>query len=285
MGVVHFLLLGGNPGAATVGLSYCVENYSLWKKERREILESIVVVTTEEVLKGDVKSPTPAILNKYGTIQKVKELSGEPFDSLQRFVKEEFEDVIKQNRGKIDKCLVKVDDFQGSVLTLVSKLLEYREKEVWLNITGGMNPMTIQALFTAYLGGITAKIYYTYVPPRYTSFLKPPSKNGTENFRFIEVPIIKAEFDRDYFDVLQIIKEKGGSIKTEELVPRAKSRGLNISTYSLLKMRGHGVIAEDRDGKRTSLTDVGATLLSLYGDSRFREYMQLIGRLWQSVTG
>lgn len=276
MGVVHFLLLGGSVGAATVGLSYCVENYSRWKKERREILESVVVVTTEEVLKGIVKSPAPAILNRYGTIQRVKELSREPFDSLQRFVNEEFGDLIGQNRGKIDNCLMKVDNFQRSVLTLVSKLLEYREKEVWLNITGGMNPMTVQALFTAYLGGIIAKIYYTYVPPQYTSYLKPPGRNGSENFRFIEVPVIKAEFDAAYFELLRIIKEKGGSIATEELISRLKSRGLSIDKYGLLKMRGHGVIAEDRGGGRTSLTDEGATLLSLYGDSKFREYVRLV---------
>jgi hypothetical protein len=268
MGVVHFLFLGGSPGAATVGLSYCVENYLFWKKERRDILESIVVVTTEEVLKGVVMSPRPAILNKYGTIHKVKELSREPFDSFQRFVKEELGALIEQNRGKIDYCFVKVDDFQRSVLTLASKLLEYREKEVWLNITGGMNPMTIQALFTAYLGGII-KIYYTYVPPQYTSLLKPPGRNGTENFRFIEVPMIKAEFDPVYFKILQIIKEMGGSIATNELISRLRSLRLNIDTHGLLKMRGHGVISEDRGERRTSLTDLGITLLSLYENDRF----------------
>lgn len=280
MGVVHFLLLGGNPGAATVGLSYCVENYSLWKKERREILESVVVVTTKEVLEGDMKSPAHAILNKYGTTQKVKELSREPFDSLVRFVEEELGDLIEQNRGKIDTCLVRVDDFQGSALTLASKLLEYREKEVWLNITGGMNPMTIQALFTAYLGGIIAKIYYTYVPLGYTYFLKPPSKNGTENFRFIEVPVIKAELDPNYFELLKIIKEKGGSIATKELTSRLKSRGLNIDKYALLKMRGHGVIEEDRDAQVTCLTDSGRVILALYEDERFRRYVEIVKRAY-----
>jgi hypothetical protein len=52
----------------------------------------------------------PAKANRFGTIQRVKELSREPL----RFLAE-----------------------------------EYREKEVRLNITRGMNPMQIQALFTA----------------------------------------------------------------------------------------------------------------------------------------
>ncbi|MBS7626839.1 hypothetical protein KEJ51_07385, partial [Candidatus Bathyarchaeota archaeon] len=276
MGVVHFLLLGGSPGAATVGLSYCIENYSRWKKERREILESIVVVTTEEVLKGYVKSPKPAIVNKYGTIQKVKDLSREPFDSLRRFVNEEFGDLIEQNRGKIDTCKVRIDDLEYSVLSIASKLLEYKEKEVWLNITGGMNPMTVQSLFTAYLGGIIAKIYYTYVPPEYVSLMKPPGENGSEKFNFIEVPMVKAEFDPAYFNILEIIKDEGGIIETENLLSKLKSSGRSIDKHGLLKMRGHGVIAEDKNGKYTILTDAGRTLLSLYENPIFKEYMQLV---------
>ena len=275
MGVVHFLLLGGSPGAATVGLSYCVENYSLWKKEKREILESVVVVTTQEVLSGHVKSPSPALLNRYGTIQTVKKMSGGPFESLERFIEDEFRDLINQNRGKIDTCLVEVNDFRSSVLNLASKLFKFKEKEVWLNITGGMNPMTVQSLFTAYLGGIVAKIYYTYVPQQYTSYLRPPGSDGTENFRFIEIPVVKAVPDAAYFRTLQIIKEKGGQIATEELKSRLRSEGLNIDRSALVKMRGHGVIIGDIE--HTTLTKAGATLLSLYEYEDFRKYMQLVG--------
>lgn len=79
---------------------------------------------------------------------------------------------------------------------------------------------------------------------------------------------------------LRLWKLEPSSTATEELISRLRSRGLNVDTYGLLKMRGHGVIAEDRDSRQTSLTDIGATLPSLYKDSRFREYICLVGRRW-----
>lgn len=274
MGVVHFLLLGASPGAATVGLSYCVENYSRWKNKKREILESVVVVTTEEVVNGKVKMPKPPILNKYGTTEGKTLSNQNSFEILRKFIKEEYKDLIDLNEKDIDRCFVKVDNFKESVVTIASKLSAYRNKEVWLNITGGMNPMTVQALFTAYLGSVVAKIYYTYVQPEYTSLLKPPSKNESEKFQFIEVPMVKSTFDTIYFECLKVIKEKNGKIKTDELKSRLKALGHNIRNDDLLKMRGHGVISEKEDGRFTELTDVGSSLLELFENEKFREYVQ-----------
>jgi len=111
-------------------------------------------------------------------------------------------------------------------------------------------------------------------------FLRPPGPNGTEKFRFIEVPVIKSDLDPSYFKCLRIIREKDGSIATEELVSRLKSKGENIDNLklTLLKMRGHGVISAEKDGQFTNLTEMGNKLLSLYEDSRFREYVSLVGR-------
>jgi len=277
MGVVHFLLLGGSPGAASVGLSYCVENYSLWKRDKYEILESVVVVTTQQVLNGSVSSTKPALWNRYGTTQIEKhKVPEKPFDCLKEFIADEYGDIIERNRGKIDQCIVKIDDFQYSVLSLVEKVLEYRNKEVWLNITGGMNPMTVQSLFTAYLGGIIAKIYYTYVSPEYTSYLKPPFKDQSENFRFIELPVMKADLDPNYYIILQTIEEAGGSVETGKLRSRLKSQNRDVDKNILNKMRGHGVITYDDQTQRIELTQLANTLLHLLKNKKFREYLNLV---------
>jgi len=263
MGVVHFVTLGKSIGAVTVGITYCVENYKKWKEKKSEILEGVVIITTEDM--KNKKEKLELTKNDYGLMYGIKvEKQQSPYEALENYLKEEYGDLICQNNGKIEYCLVDIRGFYASVKRIFEKLNEYKSKEIWLNITGGMNTITVQTLFAAYLSGIVAKVYYTYVPQELSRLLKPPSKENSNDFIFIEIPSLRASFDKTLISILKEIEEAQKPITTSELESRLKAQIITLPPdfkEYLKKVVGQGLITFD--GNSYKITDAGKALLSL----------------------
>jgi len=262
VGVVHFATLGQSVGAVTVGINYCVQNYKRWKKNKPEILESVVIITTAEMRR---EQEIKLVDNQYGkTFGNEKTLNQSPYELCREYIEKDHSQIIGVNRGKIEPCLVDIRDFYHSVKEVLGKLYDYRNKEIWLNITGGMNTLTIQALFAAYLSGVVAKVYYTYVSQNYSRYIRPISEEENQDFMFIELPSIKATLDETVLCFLTTIKDSKSEVKIEEVISRLKNSLCNtpdnIQDF-LRKVTGQGLV--DINDGRVKLTQYGENLLKL----------------------
>jgi hypothetical protein len=233
-----------------------------------------VLVTTPEIVKG-THGQKSAVLNDYGSLTgRTNIIGNSTLEVIEKYAKREFGSIIEANGGRIEHCIVYADKFKESVLSLAEKLLAFSEKEVWLNITGGMNTMTATAIFTAFCGGTVAKIYYTYMPSKYLVFLQP----CLDEFNFYELPVIKSDLDEAYFRILELLSSS--ELPEAELRSRLKAEGIGYDIKALQKMAGQGVFAYDRQRRTMKITEAGKVILDLYENQKFRDFVALVRRQW-----
>jgi len=92
-------------------------------------------------------------------------------------------------------------------------------KHLWANLTGGPNIVNAALLEVAFLSGLIARLYYTFLSDvrRYGRYLRPPSVDANI-FDWREVPLVKTAFDEEYYHVLRVLADYGDWIEDRELL-------------------------------------------------------------------
>jgi hypothetical protein len=171
--------------------------------------------------------------------------------------------------------------FRSAAEALVLKLSppESTGKHLWINLTGGTNVMNAALLQAAFLSGLTARAYYTFVLPQMTDYLQPA---GERHFSYHEVPLIKTVFDESYYDVFEVLKTLEDWVSSEDLLCLLKNQrpeyfeavDLNrLKKEFLNKMDGHGlereVLPDGNKGDKVRISNEGKELLRKIHDPVF----------------
>ncbi|MHA1363055.1 MAG: hypothetical protein ACTSP1_11100 [Candidatus Freyarchaeota archaeon] len=187
MGVWHFSGLGRSPGALTVPLTYI---YLLLKaaskgdaeaerffaasgeesQERKGAPEALIVFTSREIIEGAVQSgeiidrwfgtskgPVPRVIIKY-------------FTSLFRRLRDaDFLEFYRQGWIRyVHFVAVDHQDLYDCFPKCYATMNALREKEIWINMVGGSNPINASLILSAGFVEANAKTYYVFEPdPRY----------------------------------------------------------------------------------------------------------------------
>lgn len=222
MGIYHLAPIGTSPGAVTSALAYLKHNKD--KPEfivRGEIVEAVVLFPSWEVRNGVEGTPEECILNDYG--QESKRRSWKPraavLDIIRDFVKQEFGKEVK-----LFCCPMNVDNYDDCFEKIAKVALQFSAgvgKHLWANLTGGPNIVNAALLEVAFLSGLIARLYYTFLSDvrRYGRYLRPPSE-CTTIFDWREIPFVKTAFDEDYYRVLQVLADYDDWIEDRELLSR-----------------------------------------------------------------
>jgi hypothetical protein len=209
MGVYHLAPVGTSPGAVTSALAYLKHNKDDCKfAVRGEIVEAVVVFPSWEVRTGTEGIPEECIFNDYG--QENKRRSWKPrsavLDIIRDFAKQEFgEEVL------LFFCPVNADNYDDCFDRIAKVTLWFGAgvgKHLWANLTGGPNIVNAALFEVAFLSGLIARLYYTFLSDvrRYGRYLQPPSEDTTI-FDWREVPLVKTAFDEDYYRVLKVLAD------------------------------------------------------------------------------
>ncbi|MHA1631869.1 MAG: hypothetical protein ACTSXC_03550 [Candidatus Freyarchaeota archaeon] len=203
MGVWHFSGLGRSPGALTVPLTYI---YLLLKaaskgdedaerffaasgeesQERKGAPEALIIFTSREIIEGTVQSgeitdrwfgtgkgPVPGVIVRY-------------FTSLFKRLKDaDFLEFYRQGWIRyIHFVSVDYQDLYDCFPKCYATMNALREKEIWINMVGGSNPINASLILSAGFVEANAKTYYVFEPdPKYIhtqmerpDFSKPDSR-------------------------------------------------------------------------------------------------------------
>jgi hypothetical protein len=128
---------------------------------------------------------------------------------------------------------VDVNDFSACFDAVGRATLKFHEpgqvgKHIWANITGGSNLLNAAMVQIAYLSGIVARLYYTFVADlrQYGCYLQAFSKNE-HLFRYREIFTLKTQFGWRHQKVLEILEQidtetPGRYTSSQELLCRLK---------------------------------------------------------------
>ncbi|MGQ9720792.1 MAG: hypothetical protein ACUVXA_05655 [Candidatus Jordarchaeum sp.] len=181
MGVWHFSGLGNSPGALTVPLTYI---YLLLKaasrgdeaaqsffeasgeesQERKGAPEALIIFTSKEIIEeqimsiditdkwfGTSKGPLPSVILQY-----FQKLLGKLRDvSFSEFYREgwiRYVHFVAVNHMNLYDCFPKCYATMNAL----------REKEIWINMVGGSNPINASLILSAGFVEATAKTYYVF---------------------------------------------------------------------------------------------------------------------------
>jgi len=284
MGVYHLAPVGISPGAVTSALAHLKHN----KQQpefvvRGDIVEAVVLFPSWEVRNGDEGTPEEYVLNDYGVVNKRRtwKNGASVLTVIRDFVDKEFGGNVilyccPVNPGDYDDCfdkLAKITLKFGGAGT---------GKHLWANLTGGPNIVNAALLEVAFLSGLIARLYYTFLSDvrRYGKYLQPPSPRP-EVFSWREVPLVKTSFDEDYYWVVQALADQGEWYADQDLFkdmanarPERFGHGkMNLQQFReqfLNKMDGREIEREELSGRGTNRDRV-----SEYGK-------QVLGRLKNS---
>lgn len=183
MGVWHFSGLGNSPGALTVPLTYI---YLLLKaassgdkeaqrffeasgeasQEKRGAPEALIIFTSKEVIEGSVESKE--VTDRwFGTVKgPVPEVIFKYFSKLWRRLRD---DAFSEFYGEgwiryIHFVAVNHMDMYDCFPKCYTTMNALREKEIWINMVGGTNPINASLILGAGFVEATARTYYVFEP-------------------------------------------------------------------------------------------------------------------------
>lgn len=237
MGTWHFLSMGESPGAVTSALAYIKRQYeqnnvaffgSDSNREKVKKVSGIILFTTPEIRNGNrPPKERECIDNKYGSSigREISYGKGvkSAFDLVCEFISDEFGTMLQEERGKVYWLEASYHDLDFDLRQVIKAFFALSPpgqtgKEVWVNLTGGSNPMNIACLLATALSGITGRAYYTYT--QNTQLMRP----ADEQDFWYEVPIIKVNFDKDYEVILQVLSDCGDWLESEKLLNLTKQK-------------------------------------------------------------
>jgi hypothetical protein len=223
MGVYHLAPVGTSPGAVTSALAYLKNNRDNPAfAGRGEIVEAVVLFPSWDVRNGEVGASEECVLNDYGRENKEKKRrdwkkGAAVLDIIRDFVDQEF-----GPSAPLYCCSVNSNDYDDCFDKIAKVALKFSigtGKHLWANLTGGPNVVNAALLEVAFLSGLIARLYYTFLSNvgRYGKYLRPPSEQS-DIFDWREVPLIKTDFDEDYYRVLQVLVDHGDWLEDKDLL-------------------------------------------------------------------
>lgn len=312
MGVYHLAPVGTSPGAVTSALSYLKRNQEMPEFAMRgAIVEAVILFPSWGVRDGEETTPEECVFNDYGQENKRRtwKRGGAVLDIIRDFVGQEFgRDVT------LYYCPVNVGDYHDCFEKIAKVALKFGSggggtgKHLWGNLTGGPNIINSALLEVAFLSGLIARLYYTFISDvrRYGRYLQPPNL-GSGVFEWREVPLIKTDFDEDYYRVVQILSEWGDWLEDNELLNRLAQRlperygggKINLGRFRdnfLNKIDGREIEREELPGgtrtHRNRVTKYGRQMLKRIASSDLLQMVlrpnirtgEIIERLTQDVN-
>jgi hypothetical protein len=290
MGIYHLAPVGTSPGAVTSALAHLKHNKEkLEFAVRGDIVEAVVVFPSWEVRNGQEGTPEEYILNGYGVENKQRswKKGASVLTVIRDFLDKEF-------GGKVILycCPVNAGDYDDCFDKLAKTTLKFggagTGKHLWANITGGPNIVNAALLEVAFLSGLIARLYYTFLSDlrRYGRYLQPPSRRP-EVFSWREIPLVKTVFDEDYYLVVQVLAEQGDWYAAESLLEdmakarperfgRAKMNFQHFKDQFLNKMDGREIAREDLSGRGTNRDRVSEYGKQVLGRIKSSSLLQLL---------
>jgi len=286
--------VGNSPGVVTTAIAYMENN-------RDEVFkhssgggraEALVLAGTEETRQGKVRCRSPVCWNRYGTAKFCSKEFDNVVECIRTFLTKEYPQFVRDG-GRVCEFWyldLRLDD-PWENLRRLAKACAFMAggqtgKELWINLTGGLNLIQVSLLLFAQLCREVSRAYYVFAPydlpnisERVTNFLQPVGATSNE-FRWIDLPIIPAILDENWRAILKRLNKCGNFVSAEELLGRLKASGGFFSTDSkvlrqqyLLKMRGTLVLYDD-ESQKNRISPVGSKLLELLEDGTLAALME-----------
>ncbi|MBI4640819.1 MAG: hypothetical protein HY731_09000 [Candidatus Tectomicrobia bacterium] len=278
MGVYHLAPVGTSPGSVTSALAYLKHNKD--KAEfmvRGELVEVVVLFPSWEVWNGEEGMPEECILNDYGQENKRRswKRGAAVLDIIRDFAKEEFGQDVTLFCSPLN--ISDYDDCFDKIAKVALRFSIGTGKHLWANLTGGPNIVNAALLEVAFLSGLIARLYYTFLSDvrRYGKYLRPPSSRS-EIFAWREVPLVKTAFDEDYYRVVQVLADDADWCEDKELLERLAQKmperfgsgRMSLEAFRddfLNKMDGRELVREtlpdERRTNRNRVSDYGRQIL------------------------
>jgi|GEM_PF-6469726 len=267
MGIAHVFGLGFSPGVVTSPLAWIAEHLRLIQQQpgsveynlavdffgddeyhgnplKRLDFDRIIILTTKEVVAGEVKSYYD---NQLGATRPQgigsKDL---PTASVLKCVWDFIQAEVKTSTGSVPDIycgLIQLDDFMHNLhVTLdVLRWLAPREKvgqHTWLNVTGGSNVLNTAMLTAAYLMGTIGRLYYTYVTPENGACLRPPVQPGDAAFWF-DLPPLRVSMVAELSAVLTALVNSSQPLSAADLLRQLQSSDAALfSTMAVGTLKG-----------------------------------------------
>lgn len=248
MGIVHFAPVGTSPGAVASALSYLKHNPNEFQMQGH-LVEGVVVFASLEVREGRGEYVVrECVNNRFGSMNGPTWKNLSVLRVISKFIEAEMADMMP-GKGFISCCVIDPNDYRDCFEKVAKAALRFSAgvgKHIWANLTGGTNILNAAILEVAFLSGLIARIYYTFLSDvsTYGKYLQPPSKDRSI-FRWDDVPFVKTDFDERYYKILKELSKIGTWCKDEELLNRLRSdeyfKGINIGMFKrefLNKMDG-----------------------------------------------
>jgi hypothetical protein len=293
MGIMHFAGLGKSAGAVTAGLSCIRGRCGQRDTQYGDVTENLVIFTSPEIADG-TEPAFPAAHNEYLKMTARKtwpQGKKNALDIVARYMREEFPDT------GVYAVTVNVNDFSACFDAVGRATLRFHQpgqvgKHIWANITGGSNLLNAAIVQTAYLSGLIARLYYTFVADLYKhgKYLQCFSQDESQ-FKYGEIYTLKTRFGWRHQTVLEVLeqvdREKAGRyVSSEELLSRLKGyapsdfQDIDLPAFKrdfLNVMQGIEQLGDRETGQENAvrLSVDGREILSLIRRPLFRA---LVGR-------
>ncbi len=299
MGIVHFAPVGTSPGAVTSALSYLKHNPNEFQMQGH-FVEGVVVFASPEVREGKGEYMVrECVNNHYGSMNGPTWKNLSVLRVISKFIEAEMADVMP-GKGFISCCVIDPNDYRDCFEKVAKAALRFSAgvgKHIWANLTGGTNIVNAALLEVAFLSGLIARIYYTFLfdVSTYGKYLQPSSKDQSI-FRWDDVPFAKTSFDERYYQVLRELSGIGAGCNADDLLHRLKSVGeyfqdVDPQTFIrefLNKMDGRElereILPDGSQGNRNRLSEYGRRVVQMIDDPLFRALIQRGRGLEEDVT-
>lgn len=286
MGVYHFMGVGFSVGVVTCAVDYIEQALELNRKSNRlesiqrlfknsgghnhseqnsGSIEALVLFSSSEVINRQKKAYS-YIGNKNPSYVR---------DEINQQLKNVWRSYDQQEGRKVFWCELDIDNFQECFNRIIDVTYRFapphkQGKEIWCNLTGGTNSISLALTSMVQLTSRSTVQYLISQRNDYREFVQVPptiSINPNRDNYFNTLPFIKTAIDTvGLFSILMDLEKK--PMKSKELYSRFQQEhplstideSIFVKTY-LLKLYGLSYIERDEDENNT-ITDVGEYFLN-----------------------
>ncbi len=302
MGVIHFMGLGQSPGAVISAVSYLFfrlnrsdandSSFFSGSGGRQHVdltgsIEAIVFFSTPEIFNGTKKSHD-YIDNTLGHEDgKLISNQTELPDLLKQLLKKEWMPYNRELGRDIYEVEIDMGDFDITFKRIIQTYLAFSSpgrqgKEIWVNLTGGLNIINLPLLSAGCLSALASRFYYINnlgkkngpIPKEIRPVI-PKKDIGTASDRFwVDIPLPKLTFDINYYAVLDLLSSlpPDTSLTIQDALERLRASNdfgkyfQNVDETAfrreiLLKIAGHHLIQTSDDDNQIKITSTGENFL------------------------
>ena len=254
MGVYHFMGLGRSVGVVSAAISYIAARFQrnnagdqeffalsgeVNQTARRGDAQALVFFSTPEVREGRAKGLCyEYVANAIGQRQgaTVPEETMPMEQALKNLMADELR-LLAGGRREIDVywCDLNRNDTVETFEKVARVMAAAKPrgelgKEVWINLTGGWNPLNLSLQLAASLSGASARLYYLLADNlKLARPSLPISEIGGDEDRFwVELPLIYLAFDSAHRAALEELERVDAPIHEADLLSRLKGRSADF---------------------------------------------------------